>query len=428
MHTKQVLMISYFFPPSPSVGALRPARFFEYLPDFGWQPHVLTIIPAADLPTSDPPHIVRTHYISPWKWREQRSPSNSNDAAPWSLRQAAQRTSVRQTLYFLLRHVLPMSSVRMPDATLGWYPFAVQAGCKLIQHHKFDLIWSTAGPPTTHLIAARLCRLTGLPWIADFRDPWALNFQERRLPWFQNVEEWLEQWVLKPANRVTTVSEGFKAVLSRLHHQPIDVIYNGYEASIDNNPVALDTRFSLRYTGSLYPEMRDMRPFLQALAQARAAEPSFQPCVEFIGPELNWFAELASSYGLDDIVTCFKPVSRSTALDLQRRATGLLLFDWSADDKPGWLPVKMFEYMQTGRPILEIGSQQRESAATIARCRAGVTVEQPDDIQAVLRHWWHEFQQTGTVASTTDKNQVSQYTRRRQTERLAEVFNALYAQ
>ena len=428
-HNKRVLLISYFFAPQPTVGATRAVKFYQYLPEFGWEPHVLTIRPAAISTKLEMARVVRTNYISPWKWIEQRRArlSKPSDSSPtWNLKQASLKSKWRQRFYSLMRHLLPMSSVRMPDATFGWYPFAIKAGQAILKAQKFDVIWSSTGPPTNHLIAAKLHQQTGIPWVADFRDLWSLNYQETRVTPFQAIEARLERRVLSQANRITTISKGLAQVLSDSYVREIDVVYNGYDdKSRPQVNQRVEQQFTIRYTGSLYPEMGDFRPFLQTLVQAREVESSFLPRFQFIGPELAWFAELVQEYGLSDMIECLAPVSRKEALALQQSSTALLLFGWSKPDKPGWMPVKMFEYMRTGRPILEIGPKQSESAATIAKCQAGMTVEQPEEIQSVLLSWWNEYQQTGSVTWSTDMEQVTQYSRRAQTGRLAEIFNSM---
>jgi hypothetical protein len=423
---KRVLLVTYFFAPSPAVGATRAVKFYEHLPEFGWEPHVLTICPATGRPEPDLPRVNRTSYLSPWKWLERRQanrpPAPANVPA-WSLRQAVLQSSRRRQAYFLLRHVLPMSSVRMPDSTLGWYPFAIRAGLALLRSQPFDAIWSSTGPPTSHLVAARLHQVTGLPWIADYRDLWSQNYQELRLPFFQSLEARLEHRTLAQAARITTISQGLAQVLANPHGRDIDVVYNGYDDTLPLPTEESSGCFSIHYTGTLYPTCQDVRPFFQALRQARLVESDFRPQVLFTGPELSWLPGLAQTYDLSEIIECRSPVARVQALALQQTATALLLFGWQESaGQPGVLPVKMFEYMRTGRPILEIGSPKSESAGLIARCRAGVTVEQPEAIAQTLLTWWREFQQTGRLAWDTDREQVAAFSRRVQTGRLAEIL------
>lgn len=428
---KRVLMISFFFAPSPAVGATRATKFYEHLPDYGWEPHILTVCPTIDRPVNELARVLRTNYWSLWKRLEQRrAPTTQLDrnlrSSTTTLYRAALKSKQRQKIYFLLRHILPMSSVRMPDATLGWYPFAVKAGLALLGARKFDVIWSSAGPPTNHLIAAHLHARTGVPWVADFRDLWSLNYQDVRVRPFEIAEAWLEHRTLSGAARIVTISEGLARILADFYGREIQVVYNGYDDISPPVAQTFDAGFTIRYTGSLYPGKQDIRPFLQALACARAVEPTFCPRVQFIGSELGWLSALAQGYGLSHIVECLDPLPREQALELQCQSTVLLLLGWSrSDGQPGVLPVKMFEYMRTGRPILEVGPKHSESAEMIARCQAGLTVEEVEDIRAVLLAWWGEFRRAGALTWSSNWEQISRYSRRAQTAQLAEIFDKL---
>ena len=144
---RRVLVVSFFYPPDAAVGGRRVSKFVEYLPQFGWAATVLTAltVPGAPPPTDGEPPVYRA-----------------------------------------LRHVLPMSSVRMPDATLGWVPFAVAEGQRLLKDRGFDAILSSAGPPSSHIVAARRQR-HGLRDLANrlFNDYLGLSADLEGLPAFR---------------------------------------------------------------------------------------------------------------------------------------------------------------------------------------------------------------------------------------------------
>lgn len=427
--SRRILMISYFFAPQATVGATRTVKFYEYLPLFGWEPYVLTVDTVDSQSGPALPQVMRTKYINPWHWHtkktEQQLSSNKPTPTP-SLREVSFKSPLRRKLYFLLRHVLPMSSVRMPDATLGWYPFAVRTGLSLLQSQKFDAIWSTTGPPTSHLVAAKLHSITGIPWVADYRDLWSGYYQEARLSLFTKLETKLERSVLSEAELLTTVSRGLAQNLSRLHQKPVQIIYNGYDDIASDNTPEQQTEFTIRYTGSLYPEKQDIRPLFEALARLRLCNPSVQLCIEFVGTERAWLVSLARTYNLEATIKFRGSVSREKATALQQSATALLLLGWNDDVmQPGVLPVKMFEYMRTGRPILEIGTDNSESAMILRHCHAGVSLQEPEAIQRILLAWWDEFQDKGKINWNTNMEQVTIFSRRTQTQKLAENLHNL---
>ena len=426
--TRRVLIVSYFFPPAPTVAALRIARCWEQLPEFGWEPHVLTVKPAQDAAGLAMPGVNRTDYYSLFKHRGRRQPAGT--AAPVareSLREAALRSQLAKKAYFLLRHLLPMSSVRMPDATLGWYPYAVRAGEAMLRNQRFDAIWSSSGPPTSHIIAARLQGLSGVPWIADYRDLWSASYTDPRVAAFDRVEAQLERHVLRRAKAVTTVSEGLARYLRALHRLPTFVIYNGYDG--ENSPqVAPDNEFSICYAGSLYPHAQDVEPFFRTLRNLRERLPEFRVRVQFFGPELTWLNSIIDRHGLTGVVDCHPSQSHETVLLTQQMSAVLLLLGWRHSlGQPGVLPVKMFEYMSTGRPILEVGPPDSESAAILRRCNAGVTVQTPEEIEQVLMAWWSEHRKSGRLSWSPDWSEVRRFRRRTQTEELARVLDGAQA-
>jgi hypothetical protein len=80
---------------------------------------------------------------------------------------------------------------------------------KYLEEHPVDLIVSTGPPQSMHLIGRELARATGLPWIADFRDPWTKIFYFKHLSMTRATERWhkrMEKKVLDEATAVVAVS------------------------------------------------------------------------------------------------------------------------------------------------------------------------------------------------------------------------------
>ena len=62
MRLKKVLIIAYAFPPRPAIGSVRPMVLAKHLPQFGWEPLILT----ANLPGPAPEgiQVIQTDYVS----------------------------------------------------------------------------------------------------------------------------------------------------------------------------------------------------------------------------------------------------------------------------------------------------------------------------------------------------------------------------
>ena len=145
---KRVLMIAFHFPPMRgSSGIQRTLKFARYLPQFGWQPAVLSAHPRAYANTG----------------QDQMSEIASD--------MPVHRAFALDTSRHLAFKGKYLSGMALPDRWSTWWLGAVPRGLKMIRHLRPDVIWSTYPIATAHLIAYTLHRLTGIPWIADFRDP-----------------------------------------------------------------------------------------------------------------------------------------------------------------------------------------------------------------------------------------------------------------
>ncbi len=432
---RRVLVVSFFYPPDAAVGGRRVSKFVEYLPQFGWAATVLTAltVPGAPPPTDGEPPVYATRFVSPWKrgLRHRRSAGSAPAGAP-PLRERLGRGAVTGRAYRALRHVLPMSSVRMPDATLGWVPFAVAEGQRLLKDGGFDAILSSAGPPSSHIVAARLQRYSGLPWIADYRDLWSENHWDTRVAAFQRVERWLERRVLRRARGLTTVSPTLVHRLGELHGKPVELIYNGFDPRDYPPSKRPGQTFVLTYVGSLYWPRQNPEPLFAALARL-AARPdlvldldqvAFQ--VQFLGTPPGVVEPLAQRHRVARWVSRIEPVPHRESLARQMASTALLYLGWH-DPAEGYLTAKIFEYLGARRPILAVGPKGGVVSELLRTCGIPDLTDDPEKIATTLEGWVREFARTGKVSVEQNDDAVSHYTRRAQTERLARLLDKVAA-
>jgi len=212
---KRVLFIAYYIPPAGGAGVQRSTKFIKYLPDFGWQPVVLTVSPdkyrlhdpslLADIhPDSD---IHRTSTWLPPTW------------IPWRVRNWFAR-------WFLLT-----------DENLGWYPFAVKQGKDILNKYKIDAIYSTSPPHACHIVASALKTHSNHPWIADFRDPWIGNFSRHQpTPIHRRLDTRLESQVINRADQILVVSpimrEDIQARYPHLDQEQVNLLENGFDKAV----------------------------------------------------------------------------------------------------------------------------------------------------------------------------------------------------
>jgi glycosyltransferase involved in cell wall biosynthesis len=261
------------------------------------------------------------------------------------------------------RHLTAMA---VPDRFVSWLPFGVARGLRVIRASGIRAIYSTSPPPTAHLIALALTRASGLPWVADFRDPWiedglypapgSLRFR---------LESRLERAVVRKASRLVATTAYLRGdFLARYPDLPGDrvrVIHNGYdEADFADLAAPVKTeRFDILHAGLVTREFRDPAPLLEAVAalMAEGRLPMNRVRVAFLGGgeflDSPGFVDTVRRLGLGAVVTVLPRVPNHEALRRLRQASCLLLMQ-ASDDTRSLIPAKAFEYLRVGRPILAL--------------------------------------------------------------------------
>jgi glycosyltransferase involved in cell wall biosynthesis len=421
---RRVLLIAFFFPPINVVGSVRPAKFAKFLPEFGWEPTVLTVDNFATRPTTMPveistDRIVRAEYPDPigyWIKRLRGSPSSSARAT---------ESKPRKTmLYSLARRMLDINVVRMPDRALTWYRPAVRHGLQLLSEQRFDAILSTSPPPTANLVASTLARRTGLPWLADFRDLWTMNHSfHRSQPW-QALEETFERRVLRTATSLLTVSPALVSKLQSFTGKQADVLTNGFDPDMAlQDAPPLSSKLTISYTGSLYAGKQDPSPLFEALCRLRDERrlSSSELAVRFYGSDLGDLEDLIARYQIGDLVSHHDTVPYLESLRRQRESAALLFLDWNDPLEPGVYSLKVLEYLGAGRPILAIGHRHDSLVnQLLVSCKVGQVLSSTAQVQAQLLVWLNEFRQNGRLTFQGDLAEIQKYSYRNLACQLAE--------
>jgi glycosyltransferase involved in cell wall biosynthesis len=340
---KRVLMVAYHFPPEGGgSGVLRTLKFTKYLPRHGWIPHILTL--------------KRSFYV-------EKDNGLLSDIPPEAV---VHRTFALDSSRHLAIRGRYLSLFSVPDRFVSWLPFGVLRGMRLIRNTGIDVLYSTSPPATAHLIAGALKRLTGLPWVVDFRDPWIEEgFFPIRGTLRYRVESFLERLVVHSADRlIFTTPYLRKDFLSRYPNLSPDkaaVIYNGYdEADFQHlDDQAQNERFEIIHAGLVTPEFRSPIPMLKVIASL-VAEGNLLPekiRITFLGggPYLvsKRFTKTINDLRLNGAVEVADRVSHHQALQRLRKAAVLLLLQ-ASDDTRFLIPAKAFEYLRIGRPVLAL--------------------------------------------------------------------------
>ena len=364
-----VLMIAYHFPPAAmGSGHLRTLGFARYLPAFGWDPIVLSARSLA----------------------YPRTAPMNGEAIPPGCR-------VSRSLAFDARRHFGVGGkypgfLAQPDRWASWWPSAVLQGLRIIRRQQVRAIWSTYPIMTAHCIARTLSRVSGLPWIADFRDPVKSSAEAGNAFSVASQQRW-EPRILHGAARVTFTTPGALRVYTERYPDVagagrLGVIANGYDETAfvdlpEASPPLPGRPLVMVHSGLLYAEGRNPVPFLAALARLRIAGSISADNLKIVlrasGNEPAYAQEI-QRMGLEGMVVLAPPVSNREALVEQATADALLLFQGHRFDRQ--VPAKLYEYLRIGRPIFALVGGQGDTAA-ILRDVGGAAMVAEDDIAAI---------------------------------------------
>jgi glycosyltransferase involved in cell wall biosynthesis len=385
--TMRILILSYFFPPYNTIGAVRVGKTAKHLINIG---HDLRVVTATNQTLNHKELIPSLPIEIPQDKIFTTGASNAN-----------------------LRSFLPTETINKRH--LLWLPYALIKTSKVIQDWKPDILFAS-GLPTVSLIAASIIsRIFRLPWVAELRDLWSDNPYLNFTPWRRRLEEYLEKWSLSSASGIVTVSEPLANILSTKYQIPVKVILNGFDPE-DIPPrghkFRSNGKLQILYTGSVYEGKRDPTPLFQALHKLDPLSSAVR--VDFYGPNLDIVNDLAYQCQVDHIVKTHDPVSRQDALELQVNADILLLLIWDGPKTTGTYTGKLFEYLGTRRPILVIGNPENVAAQLIISKEAGFASLEPEKIASQLKVWIEGKKHDNLPSLSSDI--IRDYTRLEQTK------------
>ena len=427
MGRKKVLVISYYWPPAGGPGVQRIVKFVKYLPDFGYDPVVLTVrdgeYPALDTSLEkeipEEVRVVKTRaleFFGLFKKLTGRRPQARINTTILK----ADNPSWPDRIFRWIRY-----NLFFPDARIGWKPFAVRAGMQLIREEQPELIFCTSPPHSAQWIARTLHRKSGLPWVADFRDPWTDAYWLRELPAYprayrKNLR--MEKTVLAEADALVTVSEGYQDILNKVDRRPV-LIRNGYDAADFTHQKTANDQFRIVYTGSL-SQIQVPDNFLAALAELPA---ELRALVRFdlygaIDPQ---FTNLAQELNVLDLIDFHGYVPHDEVVEHMVQADLLLLLTPKTPSK-GMTPLKLYEYLATGNYILGIGDPGSDPARIVQLCAAGTYHRYEENLSGLLQQRIRAWQKAPGGARELHPA-VQQLERRQLTGQLARLFDELLA-
>lgn len=429
----RILIISTFFPPLNSIASLRPYSWAKYWTEAGHDVTVLTIQQTQDPDTAQDftnsgfkiIEIPTPLFLNKLK-KDYQNKDQPKEVTPQNLKTKIRKNLVQFFNWLRFKKGV-FNACRMPDFSHLY----IKNGIQLIVdgHENYDAVISTAGPYTTHIIAAALKRRKiAKQWIADYRDPWSNNHIYPGIFPFNLIERLWEKKLLQRADIITTVSDPFSEEMRSLfNHSHVETIPNGFDCTTlselsEERIFANDNKFRIVYTGTLHLGKSDPSPLFQAIDELNHSHFNALDALEilFVGPRQANLGELIQKYKTQKWVKGIDQISHKNALRMQRDANALLFLPWKDPSIDGVLTGKIFEYLFSGTPIIAVGCSHLEaSQQLILDAKAGLIFH---DVAKIKEYLIHHLTNPTKEKITVSSQIKSTYDRRNLAEKLLKLM------
>lgn len=417
MRIKNVLIISFAYPPRNSIGSTRISKMSKSLADNGYNPIIITAPKGNsedDSPIEIPEkNIHRVEFFDIWIL----------------INYLCKRELIFiRFLGKILKYFIPFGSNRMPERRLFfWRKSAYKTACAIIATNNIDFIYSSSSPPGTAIIASKLSEKYSIPWVVEFRDLWTKNPYDTRNRVHQYLEEKYEKKIIKNARAIVTVSNPLKEVMEKMHNKPSFIIYNGYDpAEYNFEKLKFGVKFKIIHTGTIYEGKRDPSNLFRALniLENRSFNLLKNTEIEFYGNGLEKIlGPLIKKFKVEEYVKIKGRIQRKDILDRQISAAILLLLTWNDEKAKGTLTGKLFEYIGSKRPIIACSYEKGAVNELMSECNIGIVSNDPEQLADFLEdklvRWDNKDYNLGYDFNSID---TGKYTRENQTKKLIEIF------
>ncbi len=453
----RVLIVTYQWLPMFNVGVKHVATLCRYLPQAGWEPHILTKDWSEGPAPEDAP------WGMSWEPTAQSSALELAEALPvtrttshrrdnrwlrWhdrlvSTEMAARAWTATGLARRALQYTYPFYG-NVPDLHRGWAEQSVTVGLATVRQYGIGAVVSVCPAPSAHILGGEIARRAGIPWVAMFDtlhtfDHGIGDGRSRRERWGSRLQT--RHW-LRGASRSACVSPRMSDFVRDEYGVAGDVITVSYDP--DERRVAPHrvpgSPMRVTHTGTLDPARQDVEPLLAALDALVAATTtdgalSERLVVDLVGSQCeDHLAELLRGRPCEALVTLRARVSPAEAVRLQRESDVLLAFNRAPGAlaeraaSPGY-PAKMFEHWNAQRPTISIGTEHDGYAAALWReSGGGAVAEDAAAVQGLLQHFLDELHRDGKIAFNGDETTIARHAAPEQARRLGALLDQASAE
>lgn len=430
---RKVLIITYYWPPSGGAGVQRWLKFSKYLREYGWEPVIYTPenpeAPAVDHSLeNDIPEgitVIKLPIFEPYSAYKRFVGMKPGDKVNAGFLQEKEKPGRAEGFAVWLR-----GNFFIPDARRFWINPSIKYLTKYLKDNPVDAIVSTGPPHSMHLIAMHLNKSFNIPWLADFRDPWTgIDFYHQlKLTSIANkFHHKLEKKVLSTATEVTVISRDMMNEFNGIVERGYKLVTNGYDEE-DISPLPqnqLDNEFTISHIGSLNPA-RNPLILWKVLAEMVKNNPLFANAlrIKLVGKVDIGVMKSIEDFGLTEYLTRIEYMPHRDVMHEIQKSQVLLLLINNTPNAKGILTGKIFEYLGSGRPILNIGPEDGDAAAMLTNADAGQTAgyQNEEAMQRILNDYFIKFSEQRLESNTGNR---LKYSRNELTKQIAGILDEM---
>ncbi len=425
-----MLVITYYWPPSGGSGVQRWLKFVKYLRHYDWEP-IVYVPENPEYPVLDPSlekdipgdlvilkHPVREPFAL-YKIFTGRKEHERLGAGFLSEKKTGKWI---QSISLWIR-----GNFFIPDARMFWIRPSARYLTGYIKSNPVDVVVTNGPPMSVHMIGLKLKKKLGLPWLADFRDPWTQVDFYRELnlmKWADLKHHRFERQVLAWADLVTVATKGMAGDFQQICKRQYHVITNGYdEDDFKSEPIGSDSSFSLAHFGSLSHRANPVILW-QVLGTLIRERPDFarELKIKLVGQVDHSVIESIENEQLGAFLHRISYLEHDKMVREMQRSRVLLLL---VNPDPGArliLTGKLFEYLAARRPIILIGPKDGDAAEIIEKNMAGVVIgqEDADKLKASVISYFHD---PSAYTLTLKGSTIESYSRKVLTGQMAQCLD-----
>ncbi len=441
---RYVLFVTYYFPPAGGPGVQRVTKFAKYLSEFGWTP--IMLVPEnpeyqaldASLEKELPKDLIirRAPIFEPYDIYRKFTGTKKGVSLDINVnKRDGGKKSFKQRIAEFIR-----ATFFIPDARIGWYRNAVREGMKIMQEFPVEMIYSSSPPYTVSLIARKISKSTGIPWVVGFRDPWTGFESSTPNRWFlpKAIDKKMEHSVFTDAKMIDVAWEGIKLDVRgkypEIPEEKFVIIPNGFDsADYPEKDIAKrahrerSEKFTITYSGSLYGP-RNPKSFLEAIRQLILSKmiDSQKMKLRFVGRFGADIHEMLDAPDVAGMIEKVDYVAHAKAVELVLDSDALLLIVDDTGTVDHIVPGKVYEYLGAMRPLIALAPPHGAIGELLKETGGGKAIKQSDvasiaDLISSLYKRW----ESGTADTSLDATTISQYERKESTRKLASLFDKL---